>query len=105
MKRYLALLLAYAVVLTGAMFLLGGCATAPHAFEPLVRAIELAAADGAISPAELQAILALLPSPPFDWMEALKIAGGIAGSILGVKLLPNSLLRGPFDQPKPQPPV
>ena len=92
MKLVILLLLTIAVV--------AGCASAP--IEPLVRIVETALADGVVTAAEQAQIEAALPAR-FDWSELLVAGGSIVASILGVKVLPGSILRGPWDSPK-QPP-
>lgn len=99
MKRLLLYLLAYSAILTAASFLLWSCQAAP--LEPLLRVVAGAAQDGVVSQEELLAIQAVLPPPAFDWAGTLQVIGSIAGSILGIKLLPNRALQGPFDPKHP----
>jgi hypothetical protein len=96
MKRYL-LPFALAVLLTVAV---AACKSSPP-LEALVRQV---VSDGVVTPAEVQSIQEQLPSA-FDWMGAMQVVGTIAGSILGVKLLPTRALQGPFDPQPPSQPI
>lgn len=86
----------YLFVLAG-LFLLTGCASTP--LQELVRDVM---ADGQVSSAEAQMLRDALP-PAFDWGAAGRSALEIALAIAGVKILPGSLLRGPWDKPPQQP--
>lgn len=91
---WLLLMGAYAVALVVAM-VVAGCAT-----PPLQAIVESAVADGEVTPAEVDQINAALPKS-FEWGALAEVGLTVAGSLLGVKLLPNSVLRGPWDRPQP----
>lgn len=79
-----------------------GCKSAPpDHLVPLLRAVELALADGVVSAAEQAEIASYMPKPGVDWMQVLLAGGSIVGSLLGVKLLPGRVLQGPFDPKQP----
>lgn len=85
------------------------CAT-PGPYTALVSCIETATSpeseEGArISANESALIQKNLPPAPIDWKAVGYTAGEIALAILGVKVLPGSVLRGPWDPKPPTPPT
>jgi len=102
MKPYLLWCLGLFSLLLGV-----ACVTGRDEYEPLVDAVDQARSyrsDGGerITSAESDQIAAAIPGRGgFDWLQAFTIGGSILGAILGVKVLPGSVLNGPWDKPKP----
>lgn len=102
MKPYLLSLLA--ALLLGLVVI--GCASSPPDVQGLIDEIHAARAPDSeggaqITEAESARIEARLPAQGFDWAGAAIAAGQIGLAILGVKVLPGSVLRGPWDPKEP----
>jgi len=82
------------------------CQAAGDQFEPLRQAIDQARSSKSeggctITNSEADRIAEAIPGRGFDWLQAFTIGGSILGAILGVKVLPGSVLNGPWDKPEP----